>query len=191
MTNRNYYTPSNNTNNSAYSGEITIEDFNTYSPNKKRINNQIEATNLHKAITEKKNKEKKYKDMTLEELREMRLISNTDGRPASWLTDESWQKEFNVRRMFVKPYPKEIKKMQFKYSIESGRWNEETTYHGYTNWQQYCTYINDVLRNIRCGQVDYCYYIFQITDLLKFHLDDLRTKYCDGYWEVWLEKGVK
>ena len=34
------------------------------------------------------------KEMTLEELRELKLISNTDGRPSSVLTDERWQKEF-------------------------------------------------------------------------------------------------
>ena len=80
--------------------------------------------------------------------------------------------------------------MKGKYSKESGIWNEETngTYHGLTNWQSYCSYINDVLRNIRKGQVDYCYYIYQILDLLKFHYSDLKTKYCDGYWEVWLER---
>ena len=80
--------------------------------------------------------------------------------------------------------------MTGKYSKESGKWNEETqgTYHGCTNWQQYCSYINDILSIIRSGQVDYCYYIYQILDLLKFHYDDLKTRYCDGYWEVWLER---
>lgn len=174
---------------SIYSGEINIEDFNTYSPNKKRISNQIEANNLQQTI-KNKNKEIKYKNMTLEELKELKLISNTNGRPTSSMTDEKWQKELNLRKMFITPYPKEIKKMKGKYTKESGMWNEETmgTYHGCTNWQSYCSYINDVLSNIRTGQVDYCYYIFQILDLLKFHYNDLKTKYCDGYWEVWLER---
>ena len=174
---------------STYSGEIDIEDFNTYSPNKKRINNQIEANNLQQTI-ENKNKEKKYKNMTLEELRELRLISNTNGTPSSSMTDEKWQKEFKIRKHFITPHPHNITELKGKYSKESGIWNEESngTYYGCTNWQSYCSYINDVLRNIRKGQVDYCYYIYQILDLLKFHCDDLRTKYCDGYWEVWLER---
>lgn len=178
---------------STFGGEIDIEDFNTYSPNKKRINNQIDATNLPEVIKNKQNKkdeEKKYKNMTLEELREMKFISNTNGRPSSTLTNEKWQKEFNVRKMFVTPYPKNIKKLGRKFSRESGMWNDETmgTYHGVTGWQAYCNYINDVLNNIRSGQIDYCYFIFQIMDLLRFHYDDLRTKYRDGYWEVWLER---
>ena len=189
---RNYYTPSNyKPDYTTFGGEIDIEDFNTYSPNKKRISNQIDANNLKHTI-ENNNEEKKYKNMTLEELREMKLISNTNGRPTSTLTNEKWQKEFNVRKLFVNPYSKKVKRLGQlnKNSHETGYWNEETmgTYHGATNWQEYCAYINDVLRNIRAGQIDYLYYIYQITDLLKFHYDDLRTRYCDGYWEVWLER---
>ena len=192
----NYYTTGiYNSDHSTFGGEIDIEDFNTYSPNKKRISNQMDAINLPKTIKDaktKKDEEKKYKTMTLEELREMKLISNTNGRPTSTLTNEKWQKEFNVRKLFVKPYSKEVKRMGQlnRNSHETGYWNEETmgTYHGATNWQEYCSFINDVLRNIRAGQVDYLYYIYQITDLLKFHYDDLRTRYCDGYWEVWLER---
>lgn len=185
------YTQNHNT----YAGEIDINDFSTFSPNKKRINKYIEADNLEKTIIEKerqKNEMKKYQRYTLEELKEMRLVSNTNGRPSSTLTDEKWQKEFNVRKLFVKPVSKNIKRFgqENSFSEEIGYWNEETmgTYHGATNWQEYCSFINDVLSNIRAGQVDYIYFLYQITDLLKFHYNDLRTKYCDGYWEVWLDK---
>ena len=178
---------------STFSGEIQIEDFNTYSPNKKRISNQIEAINFPETIKKKqikKDKEEKYKNMTLEELKEMRIISNTNGRPDSNMTDERWQKEFNVRKLFITPNDKKHKRMGGKFSRESGTWNEEKDgeYLGMTNYQEYCSYINDVLENIRAGQIDYCYFIYHIMDLLKFHYDDLRTRYCDGYWEVWLER---
>lgn len=178
---------------STFGGEIDIEDFNTYSPNKKRISNQINGINLRSSIEDNKkniNEEKKYKNMTLEELKKLRLISNTNGRPTSSMTDEKWQKEFNLRKLFITPHPKEVTKLKGKYSKESGMWNEKTqgTYYGCTTWQSYCSYINDILKNIRAGQIDYCYYIYQILDLLKFHLNDLRTKYCDGYWEVWLKR---
>lgn len=194
--NRNYYTTSSNyTDHSTFGGEITIEDFNTYSPNKKRISNQIDANNLPEIIKEKQNKkdkEKKYKNMTLEELKELRLISNTNGRPTSSMTDEKWQKEFNLRKLFIAPLPKDITKFGGKHSEESGMWNEETQgkYHGCTSWQEYCRYINDVLSTIRSGKKDYCYFIYQILDLARFHFGnkELRTKYCDGYWEVWLER---
>ena len=181
------YTP----NFTKYGGEINIEDFNTYSPNKKRINNQTVADKLSSALQNKQKEMEMYKKMTLEELRGKKIVSNTDGRPPSFLTDEKWQKEFDARKIFITPYKDgATKKLSGKHSKESGTGNEGTsgTYTGCTNWQSYCSYINDILRNIRAGQVDYCYYIFQIIDLLKFHFDDLRTKYRDGYWEVWLEK---
>ena len=193
-TTKTYYTTGNyKPDHSTFGGEIDVEDFNTYSPNKKRISNQIEAINFPETIKKKqvkKDKEEKYKNMTLEELKEMRIISNTNGRPDSNMTDERWQKEFNVRKLFITPNDKKHKRMGGKFSRESGTWNEEKDgeYLGMTNYQEYCSYINDVLKNIRAGQIDYCYFIYHIMDLLKFHYDDLRTKYCDGYWEVWLEK---
>lgn len=181
-------------NHSQYGGEIIIEDFNTYSPNRNRINNQAYATNFSYELQKQKNKKQeleRYTKMTLEELRETKLISNSDDRPTSTLTDEKWQKEFEIRKRFVMPYKDgNTKKLSGKYTKESGKWNEETCgeYLGCTNWQSYCTYINEILRNIRSGQIDYCYYIYQILDLLKFHHEDLRTKYMDGYWKVWLTK---
>ena len=185
------YTQNHNT----FAGEIDINDFSTFSSSKKRINKYIEADSLEKTIIEKerqKNEMKKYQRYTLEELKEMKLVSNTNGRPSSTLTDEKWQKEFNIRKLFVKPVDKSIKRFGQKnsFSEETGYWNEETmgTYHGATNWQEYCSFINDVLSCIRAGQVDYCYYIYQIESLLKFHHDDLRTRYRDGFWEVWLER---
>lgn len=188
-----YATKRFNKDHSTFGGIIDIEDFNTNSPNKKRISNQIDAINLQSTIKnniKKKNEEEKYKNMTLEQLRELRLISNTNGRPASSMTDEKWQKEFNLRKLFIKPHPKEITKLKGQYLKESNKWNEETQgiYYGCTSWQSYCSYINDILNNIRSGQVDYCYYIYQIMDVARFHFDTLRTKYCDGYWEVWLER---
>ncbi len=180
-------------NHNTYTGEITVDDFNTNFPNKKRIYNQADANDFYKKLeTErhKKQMEESYKHMTLEELREMRIISNTNGRPLPSLTNEKWQKEFNVRKMFITPITEKGATMRGKYSKESGIWNEETqgAYYGSTNWQEYCSYINDVLRNIRAGQVDYCYFIYQIMDLAKFHYNNFKTKYCDGYWEVWLER---
>lgn len=176
-----------------YGGEITIDDFNTYAPNKNRIINQIAANELFNILQNKlkKKKEKEnYKKMTLKELREIKLISDSDGRPSLSLTDEKWQKELEVRKLFITPYKNgSTKKFDGKYSKESGKWNEETRgeYLGCTNWQSYSAYINSILHNIRSGQIDYCYYIYQILDLLKFHFHNLKTKYMDGYWEVWLD----
>ena len=162
-----------------FCGTIEPDDFNTHRPNKRRIQNQADA---FRSSNQGKDQEA-YRHMTLDELRKRKIISNGDARPSPALTDETWQKEFQIRKRFVLPCGPQTRWLK-------GAWNAETqgAYLGPTNWQEYCAYINDILRNIRSGQVDYCYYIYQILDLLKFHYHDLRTRYRDGYWEVWLEK---
>lgn len=129
--------------------------------------------------------------MTQTELKDW-VLFNKNGRPSETLTDKQWQKDFEIRKKFITPYSTNIKRLGGKHSKVSGIWNEETmgTYYGETNWQQYCSYINDVLKNIRKGEIEYCYYIYQIIDLLKFHYDTLKTSYCDGYWAVWLEDNL-
>lgn len=53
------------------------------------------------------------------------------------------------------------------------------SYHGDTQYQYYCRYINDILWSIRHGKVDYCYYIYQIAELLRFEHDRLQAVYLE------------
>lgn len=127
--------------------------------------------------------------MDYQSFKDIKTRVKLGSRPSPDLTDKKWQEEFNTMKYFVTPFPANVKKLGGAGSRESGKWNHDTQgrYDGATNWQQYCTYINDVLKNIRLGRVEYCYYAYQIADLLKFHHSDLETKYCEGgYWEVWL-----
>ena len=126
--------------------------------------------------------------MTLEELFYVKPTRATQGRPAANLTDKKWQDEFAVMKLYITPYKNPPSRFGGKSSKESGMTYENTTYHGATNWQSYCTYMNDVLRNIKAGNTDFVYYGYQIADLLRFYYNTLRTRYCDGYWEVWLER---
>ena len=61
-----------------FGGKVDIEDFNTNFPNKKRISNQIKDV---KESNQRK-EQKKYKHMTLEELREMprEMLRGQEGR---------------------------------------------------------------------------------------------------------------
>ena len=133
--------------------------------------------------------------MQASRLKEMKpsFFRMDNGRPEPGLTDKEWQEELEIRKLYVAPYNNSITKLGGKYSRGENSCNSEINgeYHGTTNWQQYCTYINGVLSAIRSGEHDYCYYKYQIIDLLKFHYDTLRTRYCDGYWEVWLEGGAQ
>lgn len=49
------------------------------------------------------------------------------------------------------------------------------TYHGKTQYQCYCSFINSILSNLRSGGVDYCFYIYQISELLKYEHDRLQA----------------
>ena len=114
------------------------------------------------------------------------------GQPEYGLTDKQWQQDLAVLKLRVTPHPKGRKKMSGKYICEHFRQNgdQNIEYPGMTDWQSYCRYINDVLKVIQKGGVDYCYYKYQILELLKFHYDTLKTQYHDGqgYWSVWLER---
>lgn len=125
--------------------------------------------------------------MNLESLKTIKPTRATHGRPSSTLTDKEWQNELALMKLYITPHDKSVTRMGGKFSRGQEKIKENQEYDGVTNWQSYCIYINDVLKNIRKGNHDFCYFGYQIIDLLKFHYDDLRTKYRDGYWEVWLE----
>lgn len=176
-----------------WSGVLNADDFNTHEPYTKRINNQVKAENLEhefKGKKEKRDKKKEYLSMSLEQLKELSVISNSNGRPNSSMTDEKWQLEFELRKNFIQKYDSTITRVGGKYSRIPLKWNEETMgeYDGITNWQSYCWYMNDILSVIRSGNRDYCYYLYQVMHLAHFDFGDkeLKTKYYDGYWEVWL-----
>lgn len=134
---------------------IDVEDYNTEQPNAKRIKKIAHSLEL----SEQNRELGKYKGMTIDELRMCKAISNTDDKPSPSLTDEKWQKEFNIRKMFLKNQPI----------------NQDA-------------YIKDVLKNLQDGQVDYCYFIYQVMELAMFYPMALKTRYRDGYWEVWLKR---
>lgn len=127
-------------------------------------------------------------------LEELQYVSLTAGRPDCNMTDEKWQQRFAVMRLMTKQT--KLKRMSVaKANLISGhKDSDEFAYHGETLYSTYCSFINGVLSTIRGNGAespkhDYCYYIYQITDLLKFEHDRLRTKYLPEYecFEVWLD----
>lgn len=126
--------------------------------------------------------------MNLETLKQSRPTRISHGRPSLTMTDKEWQNQFVTTRLYITPHPSSMTKMGGKYSRGQQKRSEDGTYDGITNWQSYCSFINDVLNQIRLGKHDFVYFGYQLIELLKFHYNTLRTKYCDGYWEVWLER---
>lgn len=111
------------------------------------------------------------------------------GRPRLEWTDRNWRIYFDGLKQIVRPIadPK-IRKLPVTHSqLQNGE-----SYKGETAYQNYCSYINDILTNIRLGNTDYCYYIYQISDLLRFE-PELMTQLCTEdrlcpYFKVWLPK---
>lgn len=128
---------------------------------------------------------------TVEDLGDMRLFITKKGRPTSDMTDIIWQKIFNQLQQKTVPYiDGKTARMKIDHSRtcvtnEWGEFEADQT----TDWKRYCAFINTVLRDIRRGTIAYCFYYYQISQLLKFHKYDLRTKYDerDKQWEVWLD----
>lgn len=104
----------------------------------------------------------------------LEVINEKTGRPPKDYTDSQWQQDLIRIRAVVQP--SSFKKMRV---IPKPR-NFVGTYHGKTQYQCYCDFINDVLNSIRRGKPDYCYYIYQIAELLKYEHDRLQA--------VWLEE---
>lgn len=97
-------------------------------------------------------------------------MKNSDKRylrkPPKGYTNSQWQEDFEFLKLVIVPD-------EYKQSLLSNQSNYNDYHGGYFQYQYYATFIKDVLSNIRSGNVDYCYYIYQISDLLLFEHERL------------------
>lgn len=96
------------------------------------------------------------------------IITEVSGKPPEDYTDEQWQLDFDVIKMKVQPSQSSNMPTVPDVKVYG-------IYHGKTQYQCYCDFINNILSNIRCGQVDYCFYIYQIAELLKYEHERLKA----------------
>ena len=127
----------------------------------------------------------------IKDLREMRCFITKKGRPTDELKNRIWQRIFyqlkNSTTPIVNGEKKYLSIRSFRAVLDEwGEYEIDRT----TDYKRYCLFINETLREIRNGKVCYCYFFYQIGQLLKFHKKDLQTKFNEQghYWEVWLEK---
>lgn len=128
------------------------------------------------------------------ELKEMKMVNRAAGMPDPKMTDEKWQQYFLVLKLLVKQEKEKMMRQSNSGFIINGQnMDDKVEYKGDTSYSYYCRYINGVLATIRgrngnAPQVDYCYFIYQISDLLKYEHERLRTRYLPEYqcFEVWL-----
>lgn len=86
-------------------------------------------------------------------------------------SDAQWQQDFAIIKQLV--HPSRFKRMRTipEPSDFAG------TYHGQTQYQNYCNFINNILHNIRSGDIDYCFNVYQIFDLLKYEKERLQAEW--------------
>ena len=123
---------------------------------------------------------------TLEDLKQINL---SQGRPDPELTDKEWQKQFNIMRVLIKPSVDNKMFVRDSSPIVNNSYAVDNYDKSEMQWKRYRKYINDVLAAIRDGEFDYCYYIYQISDLLKYENKRLQSRYRpdDRCFEVWLK----
>ena len=126
-----------------------------------------------------KKRKRIQKEFTKEDLKKMGLISNGDRLPRDGLTDEKWQAEFNLRKKFLTPYPEGTTKIK----VVKDEFCQAHTY---------STYINDTAKNLRNGEVEYAFFIYQIEELYKLFPLNLKTSYLPRYgcFSVWLSNEI-
>ena len=105
----------------------------------------------------------------------MKIINEKTGKPPKGYTNSQWQKDFaNIREVVE---PSKFDKMRKIREIPV----VNTRYHGRTQYQNYCNFINDILLSIRNGEPDYCYYIYQVAELLKYEHSRLKAEWMEEY----------
>ena len=99
-----------------------------------------------------------------------------DGQLSVFTTEDEWKKILEQLRKLARVHKKEL-------MISSSE--RQSEYSGQTQYEIYSKYIKDVLQEIRIGHTDYCYFLYQLQDLLSFEPDVQVNWVRDGnYFEV-------
>lgn len=125
----------------------------------------------------------------MSKIRELDNISSLNKKIPIEMTDEEWQIYFSKLRDKIKPSSERCLKTSYSIWINGYKSYTYFKYCGDTEWQYYCKFINSVLNSIRRGESDYCFHLYQISDLLKFEHDRLKAIWLPEYqcFEVSLE----
>lgn len=102
------------------------------------------------------------------------MVTLSAKSPPMDYTNSQWQFDFANLKSQIKQCSSSLMP-----SIKEASETIYQEYHGKTQYQRYCDFINSILKNIRCGHIDYCFYIYQVAELLKYEHSNLKV--------TWLE----
>lgn len=91
------------------------------------------------------------------------------------MTAPEWDDFFAFMKSQIKPCGKKYMPTPRSEAINSNR-----EYHGETEAWRYRNFINNVLKVVRHGEVDYCSYVFQVRDLLRYE-PCITVRYLEDY----------
>lgn len=98
--------------------------------------------------------------------RRVQIINYAKNLPTNY-TNYQWQQDFQELKNEIKP-------SGFKYmSVGVTTTLPYQKYQGKTQYQCYCDFINGILKSIRAGKKDYCFYVYHVKDLLQYEHDRL------------------
>ena len=129
--------------------------------------------------------------MKIEDLKNINLGK---GKPNPNMDNTQWQEYFNFMKLSIQQSKdKYIRFNSCPIIVNSYINDNQFMYQGETQWSTYRAFINNALKTIRSGEYDYCYYIYQIADLLKYEHDNLVTLWLPEYkcFQVWLKNKLK
>ncbi|MFA6729203.1 MAG: hypothetical protein WCS17_13465 [Prevotella sp.] len=92
------------------------------------------------------------------------------------MNDREWQHYFSIIKTKVKPVQTRNRMEIAMAPLVARQFSGGLTSDHETQYERYCKYINSVLSCIRKGGEDYCYFLYQIIDLVKFE-PTLSAKY--------------
>lgn len=123
------------------------------------------------------------------ELKDLERVDLSAGQPPKDMTDEQWQSYFSRMIPLVKQATDKKMTSSAKMTVNGRDISYHSSYTGETNYYYYQQTINTILSEIRKGKHDYCYNIHQISHLLKYEHDRLRTRWIPDFrcFEVWLK----
>lgn len=94
-----------------------------------------------------------------------KIVRSNTKRPPKGYTNEQWQSDFIAIKS-------EVQKSRASFIYDS--------YYQVIPDRSYSDFINDILDIIRTGGTDYCFYVYQIADLLQYEYDDLCVDWIEG-----------
>lgn len=123
-------------------------------------------------------------------IEQLQNISLTAKNPDKNMTDKEWQEYFEAMKLLT--HQSNEKRMGGKTTpiLVNSYSDNQFTYCGDTQWTKYKEFINGILSVIRHGECDFCFYIYQIAELLRYEHDNLKSRWMpdDKCFCVWLEK---